>query len=98
MYQTLKIIAISVALTGLSSVAQASNQTDLPVYAAAHNVQNVQPVRKSTRVVKRIEHKYVASKASHAKHLVRLNSTAKGYGKVVVPTQPTAKMPNLYRP
>ena len=98
MYKTCKIIAITLALAGFASVAHADSQTITPVYTAAAQTQQTTVVRKSTRIVKRIEHKYVASKASHDKHLVRLNANTQGYGKVIVPTQSLAKTPNLFRP
>ncbi|MGJ8564904.1 MAG: hypothetical protein ACSHXY_15295 [Alphaproteobacteria bacterium] len=74
---------------------------------AANNAPNAQPTitasysQKPTpkrRVVRRIEHKYVATRASHNKHLVTLTNTSQAYGKVVIPLGRAKKMPNLFRP
>ena len=99
MYKTCKIIATTIALAGFASVAHAGNQGYASVYApTAPQTQQAATTRKTTRIVRRVEHKYVASKAVHDKHLVRLNANTQGYGKVIVPTQSRAKTPNLYRP
>lgn len=51
------------------------------------------------RIVRRVEHKYVASRAAHNKHLVTLTQASQAYGKVFVPTtKQTKAMPNIYRP
>ena len=78
----------------------------VPSYAA-NNATSAQPTKVASysqkpttkrRVIRRVEHKYVANKASHSKHLVTLTNTSRAYGKVVVPLGQTKRMPNLFRP